>query len=172
MGEREAFPGNCHTAALLRCLAFALNATGSSPLVIGGDFNLPHTGWGYKHCSAAGRNLWQDSHDLGFNLITDPTFPTRLGTSTTSIYENEGVRVGGLGRLPQTSRSRNDRNPDRRYRILQDRLTKLLFTETKAHGQDHVTNNLCQKYISSGPAKPHGPYAGRARKRARNGDFA
>ncbi|KAG0432491.1 hypothetical protein HPB47_020799 [Ixodes persulcatus] len=60
----------------------ALNAAGGSPLVIGGDFNLPHTGWGYKHCSAAGRNLWQDSHDLGFTLITDPTFPTRLGTST------------------------------------------------------------------------------------------
>ncbi|KAH7949103.1 hypothetical protein HPB49_005158 [Dermacentor silvarum] len=64
----------------------ALNAAGSSPLVIGGDFNLPHTGWGYKHCSAAG--------------------------------------------------------------------------QTKTHGQDHVTNTLCQKYIPSGPAKPHGPYTG------------
>lgn len=42
----------------------------------------------------------------------------------------------------------------------QDRLTKLLFTETKTHGQDHVTNTLCQKYIPSGPAKPHGPYTG------------
>ncbi|KAH7973723.1 hypothetical protein HPB49_004403 [Dermacentor silvarum] len=50
-----------------------LNAAGSSLRVIGGDFNLPHTRWGYKHCSAAGRNLWRDSHDLGFNLITDPT---------------------------------------------------------------------------------------------------
>ncbi|KAG0413582.1 hypothetical protein HPB47_009274 [Ixodes persulcatus] len=77
-----------------------------SPLVIGGDFNLPHTGWGYKHCSAAGRNLWQDStisaslsstnpnfpHALVTSpretrrptstSVTDPTFPTRLGTST------------------------------------------------------------------------------------------
>lgn len=42
----------------------------------------------------------------------------------------------------------------------QDKLTKLLFTETKAHGQDHVTRTLCQKYIPSGTARTHGPYAG------------
>ncbi|KAG0435541.1 hypothetical protein HPB47_018423 [Ixodes persulcatus] len=70
------------TTSLSNPLRKALNAAGGSPLVIGGDFNLPHTGWGYKHCSAEGRNLWQDSHDLGFTLITDPTFHTRLGTST------------------------------------------------------------------------------------------
>lgn len=43
---------------LLTLFKKELNAAGGSPLVIGGDVNLPHTGWGYKHCSGAGRNLW------------------------------------------------------------------------------------------------------------------
>ncbi|KAG0423073.1 hypothetical protein HPB47_001126 [Ixodes persulcatus] len=278
-----------------------------SPLVIGGDFNLPHTGWGYKHCSAAGRNLWQDSHDIGFTLITDPTFLTRLGTSTardttpdltftknvvnaqwcntqydlgsdhsiieitlphltalstrtrefafvdwdafreyrtekaadTSITDIESwprdfqsdtqlatrtiktddptERMDSrLARLIEAktsilSRWKGQRlnkqlrkkvallnkNIEEHCRVLnqqqwaelcnsldgqlhrfrswkilkhldntttrsqqQDRLTKLLFTETKAHGKDHVTNTLCQKYIPSGSARPHGPYTG------------
>ncbi|XP_049523946.1 uncharacterized protein LOC125945731 [Dermacentor silvarum] len=286
----------------------ALNAAGSSPLVIGGDFNLLHTGWGYKHCSAAGRNLWQDSHDLGFTLITDPTFPTRLGTSTArdttpdltfsknvvnaqwrnteydlgsdhSIIEitlphltavstrtreftwvdwdafrkhrtaettdtpitdieswsrdllsdtqlatrtiktdaptermdsrlahlieaktailsrwkgqrlnkrlrkkvallNENIkehcRVLNQQQWAELCNSLDGQlHHSRSWKILkhlldntstrsqqQDRLTKLLFTETKTRGQDHVTNTLCQKYIPSGPAKPQGPYTG------------
>ncbi|KAH7936820.1 hypothetical protein HPB49_005576 [Dermacentor silvarum] len=60
----------------------ALNVAGCNPLVIGGDFDTPHTAWGYKHCSIKGRKLWQDYHDLDRTLITDPWFPTRLGTST------------------------------------------------------------------------------------------
>lgn len=61
----------------------ALHVAGTHPLLIGGDFNLAHTGWGYVRTEAAARNLWQDYHDLGLTLITDPSFPTRLGTSTT-----------------------------------------------------------------------------------------
>lgn len=60
----------------------ALQVAGRHPLLIGGDFNLAHTGWGYVRTEAAARNLWQDYHDLGLTLITDPSLPTRLGTST------------------------------------------------------------------------------------------
>ncbi|KAG0413463.1 hypothetical protein HPB47_009385 [Ixodes persulcatus] len=232
----------------------ALNAAGGSPLVIGGDFNLPHTGWGYKHCSAAGRNLWQDSHDLGFTLIPNPTFPTRLVTSAArdttpdltftknvvnSQWRNTQYDLGSdhsiikitLPHLTTLStrtkefafvdwdafrKHRTEKAADssitdieswsrdlqsdtqlatrtiktdaptermdsrlaylieaktsilsrwkgqrlnKRLRKKQDRLTKLLFTETKAHG-DHVTKTLCQKYIPSGSARPHRPYTG------------
>ncbi|XP_049270134.1 uncharacterized protein LOC119385971 [Rhipicephalus sanguineus] len=71
-----------HQHRFLSLFKKALNLAGRNPLVIGGDFNAPHTGWGYKHSSIKGRNLWQDSHDLDLTLITDPSFPTRLGTST------------------------------------------------------------------------------------------
>lgn len=60
----------------------ALNVAGTNPLVIGGDFNLPHPAWGYGYSTTAAQNLWQDSQDLGLTFITDPTFPTRLGNST------------------------------------------------------------------------------------------
>ncbi|KAH7966668.1 hypothetical protein HPB49_018484 [Dermacentor silvarum] len=61
----------------------ALHVAGTHPILIGGDFNLTHAGWGYVRPEAAARNLWQDYHDLGLTLITDPSFCTRLGTSTT-----------------------------------------------------------------------------------------
>ncbi|KAH7977859.1 hypothetical protein HPB49_003772 [Dermacentor silvarum] len=60
----------------------ALNVAGTNPLVIGGDFNLPHTVWGYGYFTTAAQNLWQDSQGLGHTFITDPMFPTRPGTST------------------------------------------------------------------------------------------
>ncbi|KAH7948921.1 hypothetical protein HPB49_003437 [Dermacentor silvarum] len=60
----------------------ALNVAGTNPLVIGGDFHLSHTVWGYGYSTMAAQNLWQDSQDLGLTFITDPTFPTRFHNST------------------------------------------------------------------------------------------
>ncbi|KAH7940933.1 hypothetical protein HPB49_008176 [Dermacentor silvarum] len=37
---------------------------------------------GYGYSTTAAQNLWQDSQDLGLTFITNPTFPTLLGNST------------------------------------------------------------------------------------------
>ncbi|XP_077547993.1 uncharacterized protein LOC144160638 [Haemaphysalis longicornis] len=52
-------------------------------LIICGDFNAQNQAWGYQRTLAKGRDLMQDSTDLGINLITDPTQPTRTGNSVT-----------------------------------------------------------------------------------------
>ncbi|KAH7933226.1 hypothetical protein HPB49_010499 [Dermacentor silvarum] len=40
------------------------------------------TRYGYGYSTTAAQNLWQDSQDLGLTFITDPTFSTCLGNST------------------------------------------------------------------------------------------
>ncbi|XP_037526368.1 uncharacterized protein LOC119403510 [Rhipicephalus sanguineus] len=50
--------------------------------MVGGDFNAPNEAWGYGYTTAKGRRLWQDLHDAELTHITDPTAPTRTGTST------------------------------------------------------------------------------------------
>ncbi|XP_077547566.1 uncharacterized protein LOC144159740 [Haemaphysalis longicornis] len=52
-------------------------------LIICGDFNAQNQAWGYQRTLAKGRDLLQDSTDLGLNLITYPTQPTRTGNSVT-----------------------------------------------------------------------------------------
>ncbi|KAH7986300.1 hypothetical protein HPB49_026033 [Dermacentor silvarum] len=97
----------------------ALNVAGTNPLVIGGDFNLPHTVWGYGYFTTAAQNLWQDSQGLGHTFITDPMFPTRP-----------------------------------------DRLTKLLYTETKKQGRAQLLDHLTNKYLPVDPVQSHGSYTG------------
>ncbi|KAM7312654.1 hypothetical protein ISCGN_009559 [Ixodes scapularis] len=50
------------------------------PLLILGDFNAHHRAWGYHYDSAKGRRLWDDWHTYQLTLITDVSYPTRLGT--------------------------------------------------------------------------------------------
>lgn len=52
-------------------------------LLIGGDFNAPHQDWGYPKTTVKGRNLVEDATDAGLHLLTDPAYPTRVGTSIT-----------------------------------------------------------------------------------------
>lgn len=60
----------------------AIDMAGSSPLIVAGDFNAPFHAWGYNYDTNKGKHLWQNSMDLDLTLITDPNFPTRIGTST------------------------------------------------------------------------------------------
>lgn len=60
----------------------AINKAGSKPLIVAGDFNARHTAWGYIDTNRKGINLLETSEERNFRLITDPTFPTRLGNST------------------------------------------------------------------------------------------
>ncbi|KAG0431915.1 hypothetical protein HPB47_021326, partial [Ixodes persulcatus] len=50
------------------------------PLLILGEFNAHHRAWGYQYDSAKGRRLWDDRHTHQLTLITDVSYPTRLGT--------------------------------------------------------------------------------------------
>ncbi|XP_072143750.1 uncharacterized protein [Dermacentor andersoni] len=59
----------------------ASTVAGTHRLVACGDFNAAHPAWGYNKQLAKGRDLFQDTLDLGFTLITDPTDPTRIGNS-------------------------------------------------------------------------------------------
>ncbi|KAH6935627.1 hypothetical protein HPB50_007090 [Hyalomma asiaticum] len=50
-------------------------------LVFLGDFNAPHTSWGYRRDTAKGNLLEKAIDNHGLQLITLPTVPTRLGNS-------------------------------------------------------------------------------------------
>lgn len=52
-------------------------------LLVCGDFNAPHTVWGYRKSEAKGTRLWDDICNLRYTLHTDPGHPTRLGNSVT-----------------------------------------------------------------------------------------
>lgn len=55
----------------------------NKPLIIAGDFNAPHAAWGYpRHKShKKGDSLLQATTDCSLQLLTDPQYPTRIGTS-------------------------------------------------------------------------------------------
>ncbi|KAH6938155.1 hypothetical protein HPB50_007318 [Hyalomma asiaticum] len=63
-------------------LKTAAAVAGRNPLIVGSDFNAPSKTWGYTYDTSKGRQLWRDATELRYTLITDPTNPTRLGTST------------------------------------------------------------------------------------------
>lgn len=49
--------------------------------MIGGDFNAPHPSWGYPAATPKGRKLEEVVAQEGLSILTDPTYPTRLGNS-------------------------------------------------------------------------------------------
>ncbi|KAK8764287.1 hypothetical protein V5799_033102 [Amblyomma americanum] len=61
----------------------ATSVAGSNTILVCGDFNAPSQDWGYHRTTVNGRELMQDATDVGLNLITDPAFLTRIGTSVT-----------------------------------------------------------------------------------------
>lgn len=68
-----------------------------------GDFNAPHQDWGYLKTTTKGRDLIDDATDAGFHLLTDPTDPTRIGTSITrdTTPDLTFVRPGRNGKMAQ-----------------------------------------------------------------------
>lgn len=47
-----------------------------------GDFNAPHTAWGYPKSKAKGYSLYKEALDTEYQLLNDPSTHTRHGTST------------------------------------------------------------------------------------------
>ncbi|KAH7951768.1 hypothetical protein HPB52_012751 [Rhipicephalus sanguineus] len=52
-----------------------MTITGDSRLVIGGDFNAPHTQWGYGHSSKKGNELADLIEKAGLTLLNEDTTP-------------------------------------------------------------------------------------------------
>lgn len=50
--------------------------------VVGGDFNSAHKELGHPRTTAKGRNLLEEAENADFNLCTDASQPSRIGTST------------------------------------------------------------------------------------------
>lgn len=46
-----------------------------------GDFNVPHTAWGYSKATAKGCSLLEETTEAGCQLLNDPSVPMRHGTS-------------------------------------------------------------------------------------------
>ncbi|KAL1486959.1 hypothetical protein MTO96_046738, partial [Rhipicephalus appendiculatus] len=57
----------------------AMAKASSKPLLICGDFNAPHTHWGYGSDSPKGRRLAELVDDLGLTLLNEPASHTRIG---------------------------------------------------------------------------------------------
>ncbi|XP_077548373.1 uncharacterized protein LOC144161610 [Haemaphysalis longicornis] len=61
----------------------ALATAPRDTIAICGDFNAPHKELGYTRTTLKGKELLDEAADAGFTLHTDPSSPTRIGTSVT-----------------------------------------------------------------------------------------
>lgn len=57
------------------------NIAKNNGLVIVGDFNAAHPAWGYTTATAKGTTLQNTIQQHRLTVITDPTYPTRIGNS-------------------------------------------------------------------------------------------
>lgn len=61
--------------------SLAKQAAQNHMLIIAGDFNAPHTAWGYSHCTKKGRLLWEQIQAHRLVIESDSSIPTRIGNS-------------------------------------------------------------------------------------------
>lgn len=52
------------------------------PILLLGDFNAPHTQWGYQFQSKRGKQLLHVIEQHNLTILNEPNTPTRMGTST------------------------------------------------------------------------------------------
>ncbi|KAL1433379.1 hypothetical protein MTO96_012585 [Rhipicephalus appendiculatus] len=74
-------PPKAPSAPLLLVLRKALSCAGHNAVVILGDFNAPHTSWGYPQNTRKGHSLWNFIHNERLSILNDFTRPTRIGSS-------------------------------------------------------------------------------------------
>ncbi|KAG0443130.1 hypothetical protein HPB47_015255 [Ixodes persulcatus] len=75
----------------------AAGKAGGSPLIVAGDFNVLHRAWGYSRATRRGDDLWQAAANHEFPLVTDPTFPTRIGNSCSTETTPDFTFVKNVG---------------------------------------------------------------------------
>ncbi|XP_077530888.1 uncharacterized protein LOC144142932 [Haemaphysalis longicornis] len=92
--RRQKFKALLHTACR--------TAGRDDNLIICGDFNTHNQAWGYITKNAKGNSLLTDATEEELTLITDPTYPTRIGNSTCrdTTPGITFVRISQGGRTP------------------------------------------------------------------------
>lgn len=73
--------GNQRFRHLIQAAGNTAKGEGSEAIICG-DFNAPHEELGYTRSTVKGRRLLEDAAKAGFELISDPAQPSRIGTST------------------------------------------------------------------------------------------
>lgn len=61
--------------------SLARREAGPHTLVVLGDFNAPHTAWGYSKSTKKGNDLWYQAKIHHLTIETEPNTPTRIGNS-------------------------------------------------------------------------------------------
>lgn len=61
--------------------SLARKEAGLDSLIIVGDFNAPHTAWGYLQNTRKGQELWDQAQIHHLTLENEPNTPTRIGNS-------------------------------------------------------------------------------------------
>lgn len=132
---------------LLDCIKEA----NTRPILMLGDFNAPHTQWGYKFQSKTGRQLANVIEQHNLVIMNEPDTPTRMGTSTSRdttpdlsllrgdldlTWQNKGTNLGSdHDIICLTIRGPNFKVKLGQARITDwDRLRKRMETEEEEHG--------------------------------------
>ncbi|XP_077541278.1 uncharacterized protein LOC144153521 [Haemaphysalis longicornis] len=59
-----------------------MQLAGNNTALVCGDFNAPHTAWGYPRTTTKGQSLHEETLAAEYHLLNDPAVHTRHGTST------------------------------------------------------------------------------------------
>lgn len=70
-----------HRQSFASIITKATSMARGAPLIVAGDFNAPHEAWGYARPMPKGERLLEAVTKCSLELVTDPRYPTRLGTS-------------------------------------------------------------------------------------------
>ncbi|KAL1466836.1 hypothetical protein MTO96_042480 [Rhipicephalus appendiculatus] len=75
----------------------AMAKAASSPLLICGDFNAPHTQWGYGADSPKGKRLAGLMDELGLVVLNEPASHTRIGQGACRDTSPRPLHLVGRG---------------------------------------------------------------------------
>lgn len=73
-----------------------------NPLLIVGDFNAPHTSWGYSYTTKKGRMLWEQIQKCHLTPQSDPFTATRIGTSVQRDTSPDLTLSAGISEMQWT----------------------------------------------------------------------
>lgn len=83
----------------------AKQLAGNRPFLVLGDFNAPHTTWGYKFQSKRGKALAKTMEDLELALLNEPGVATRREPARTGTPSRTSCGSRGLSTRPGATRT-------------------------------------------------------------------
>lgn len=116
--------------------SLARREAGPHTLVVLGDFNAPHTAWGYSKCTKKGNDLWNQEQIHHFTIETEPNTPTRIGNS---VQKDSTPDLTFTLHAKQVRWKTTDESLGSDHFIIQIDL-ELTHTIKKTHQQQHLTH--------------------------------